>query len=312
MSHRVYVIANKHAGQAEAQSSALMRAVSIWRANGWQIDLHYIAAPGDAGRFAHDAVVQQVDLVVAAGGDGTVNEVANALVGSSVVLAPLPIGTVNVWAREAGFSMDVAVAAQQIIDGVVGQIDVGVANGRVFLLMTGIGFDAEVVRHLYASDKRKFGVLAYIGRIWSVMWEFRSQQLTVTIDDDVMHVPLLMMVVGNTQRYAGFIPFTPTAQVNDGMLDVKMLFGNQLYITGPIRFLMLYLYRMLPWLDRRTMLRRARRIYIEGASMSWQVDGDYVGSTPVEITVQSKAIHVLTTLAAARRLKIVPVELERV
>ncbi len=310
MIRRVAVIANKHAGQAEAQSQALLHALTIWRAHGWIVDEYYITAPGDAGRFAQRAISTDVQLVVAAGGDGTVNEVVNAMVGSSVPMAPLPIGTVNVWAREAGFSMDVALAAQQIINGVIGQVDVGFANERAFLLMTGIGFDAEVVRHLYASDKRKFGVLAYIGRIWSVMWGFRSDAVTVKIDDDEMHVPLLMMVVGNTSRYAGFIPFTPMAQINDGMLDVKMLFGSHLYMTGPIRFLLLYLYRFLPWLDRHTVLRRAQRIEVTGASVSWQVDGDYVGSTPVEITVQAKALSVVVTRSAARRLKIVPVELE--
>jgi YegS/Rv2252/BmrU family lipid kinase len=312
MSYRVCVIANHYAGQAAAQSEALKNALALWRAYGWHVDEQYLAAPGDAERYARDTVDQKYNLVVAAGGDGTVNEVANAVVGSSVVLAPLPIGTVNVWAREAGFSMDVIVAAQQIINGVVGQMDVGFANGRAFLLMTGIGFDAEVVRHLYASDKRKFGVLAYIGRIWSVMWGFRSNVVTVTLDDDVMQVPLLMMVVGNTHRYAGFIPFTPAAQLNDGLLDIKIMFGNELYTTGVFRFLMLYVYRYLPWLDRRTLLRRARRVVVTGPPIAWQVDGDYVGSTPLEITVQSKALYVVTTPTAARRLHIVPVEMERV
>ncbi|MEY3989169.1 MAG: hypothetical protein RI985_250 [Chloroflexota bacterium] len=312
MSYRVCVIANHHAGQAAAQSQALQNALALWRAHGWIVDVHYIAAPSDAERFARDAVAQQYQLAVAAGGDGTVNEVANALVGTSVALAPLPIGTVNVWAREAGFSMDVTVAAQQIIDGVIGHMDVGFANGRAFLLMTGIGFDAEVVRHLYASDKRKFGVLAYIGRIWSVMWEFRSKRVTVTLDDEVMHVPLLMMVVGNTHRYAGFIPFTPTAMLNDGLLDVKMMFGHELYVTGVLRFLLLYVYRYLPWIDRHTLLRRVKRVVVSGAPMSWQVDGDYVGSTPLEITIQPLALHVVTTPTAACRLHIVPVEMERV
>ncbi len=312
MSYRVCVIANHHAGQAASQSDSFKEALTLWRAHGWHVDEVYLAAPGDATRFAQASIENHYNMVVAAGGDGTVNEVANSLVGSSVVLAPLPIGTVNVWAREAGFSMDVKVAAQQIIDGVTGHIDVGMANGRAFLLMTGIGFDAEVVRHLYASDKRKFGVLAYIGRIWSVMWSFRSRKVAVELDDEFMHVPLLMMVVGNTQRYAGFIPFTPSAHLNDGLLDVKMMFGTQLYITGVMRFFFLYLYRYLPWLDRKTLLRRVSRVRVDGPPMAWQVDGDYIGHTPVEITVRPKALHVVVTKSAARRLHIVPVEMERV
>jgi YegS/Rv2252/BmrU family lipid kinase len=312
MSYRVCVIANHHAGQAASQLDSFKEALTLWRAHGWHVDEVYLAAPGDATRFAQASIENHYNMVVAAGGDGTVNEVANSLVGSSVVLAPLPIGTVNVWAREAGFSMDVKVAAQQIIDGVTGHIDVGMANGRAFLLMTGIGFDAEVVRHLYASDKRKFGVLAYIGRIWSVMWSFRSRKVAVELDDEFMHVPLLMMVVGNTQRYAGFIPFTPSAHLNDGLLDVKMMFGTQLYITGVMRFFFLYLYRYLPWLDRKTLLRRVSRVRVDGPPMAWQVDGDYIGHTPVEITVRPKALHVVVTKSAARRLHIVPVEMERV
>lgn len=312
MSYRVCVIANRHAGQAASQLHAFNDALALWRAHGWVVDEYYLAAPGDASRFAQTSIENHYNMVVAAGGDGTVNEVANALIGSTVVLAPLPIGTVNVWAREAGFSMDVKVAAQQIIDGVSGYIDVGMANGRAFLLMTGIGFDAEVVRHLYASDKRKFGVLAYIGRIWSVMWSFRSRIVDVELDDEHMHVPLLMMVVGNTQRYAGFIPFTPTAHLNDGLLDVKMMFGDQLYITGFMRFFFLYLYQYLPWLDRNSLLRRVSRVRVNGPPMSWQVDGDFIGHTPVEITVCPKALHVVVTESAAQRLHIVPVEMERV
>lgn len=310
MSWRVCVVANHHAGQAIAQRNALDAAVALWRNHGWLVDVRYLDAPGDAGRFAHDAVNQQYDMVVAAGGDGTVNEVANALVGTSVVLAPLPIGTVNVWAREAGYAMDVQLAANQILQSVVGVIDVGFAHQRAFLLMTGIGFDAEVVRHLYSSDKRKFGVFAYIGRIWSVMWDFRSQMVTITLDDEELHVPLLMMVVGNTSRYAGFIPFTPTAQLNDGMLDVKLMLGKHLYVTGPIRFLLLYVYHLLPWLDRQTILRRVRRVRVSGAPMSWQVDGDYVGSTPIEITIQSRVLRVAMTPVAAQRLNIDAVEME--
>jgi diacylglycerol kinase family enzyme len=72
----------------------------LWQAHGWQVDEWVVTHPGHAQELARAAVAQHYDLVIAAGGDGTVNEVANGLIGSDVVLAPLPVGTVNVWARE--------------------------------------------------------------------------------------------------------------------------------------------------------------------------------------------------------------------
>lgn len=289
---RVCLITNLAAGQAATKAEAVASAVDIWRAHQWQVDIFAVHQPGDVQRFAAVALTQGYTMVVAAGGDGTVNEVANALIGSTVCMAPLPVGTVNVWAREAGFSMDIVTAAHQIVQSRKVCIDVGVLGERHFLLMAGIGFDAEVVRHLYPNHKQKFGVMAYIGRIWAVMWGYRSQAVTVTLDDEVLTIDLLMMVVGNTPKYASFIPFTPHAVHDDGMLDVTILTGRDLF-TGPFRFLALYVRRWLPWLDRQVITRRVRSVRVGGATLAVQLDGDYVTHTPCQISILPQALHVL-------------------
>ena len=302
---RVVVITNALAGQAIARADAVHSAVALWRTQGWDVTVRETTRHGEAEQFSREAVALGADLVIPAGGDGTVNEVANALVGSTTIMAPLPIGTVNVWAREAGFSMDVATAALQIVTAQRSRIDVGCCGDRYFVLMAGIGFDAAVVQHLYARDKRRFGVMAYIGRIWAVMWGYRGQRVRVELDDEVLDVSLLMMIVGNTARYASFIPFTPDATVNDGMLDVYMLVGADM-LSGPFRFIALYLKRLLPFLDPHGISRRVRRVTISGTPLAMQIDGDHVGMTPAHISILPAALHVLVTHAAAQTLRLAP------
>jgi YegS/Rv2252/BmrU family lipid kinase len=302
---RVCLITNALAGQAELHGAAIADAVALWQSHGWQVTTQQTHAHGDAERFARAAAAEGYDLVVPAGGDGTVNEVANGLAGTTTALAPLPIGTVNVWAREAGFAMDIPTAAQQIVAAERSVIDLGRWNERFFVLMTGIGFDAEVVKHLYARDKKRFGVMAYIGRIWAVMWGYRGKRVTVWLDDERFDVSLLMMIVGNTARYASFIPFTPAAAVNDGMLDVYMLVGADM-LGGPYRFVALFLKRLLPFLDPHGIERTVRRVRISGGALPVQIDGDHVGTTPGEVSIVPRALHVLVTHAAARALQLDP------
>lgn len=306
---RVCVITNALAGQAEQHAPAISAAIALWRSHGWDVTVRETRRHGDAEQFAREAAAAQYDLVIPAGGDGTVNEVANGLAGTQTALAPLPIGTVNVWAREAGYAMDIATAAQQIVGAELCTIDLGRCAGRFFVLMTGVGFDAEVVKHLYARDKKRFGVMAYIGRIWSVMWGYRGKRVTVSLDDEVFDVSLLMMIVGNTARYASFIPFTPDASLNDGMLDVYMLVGADM-LGGPYRFLALYLKRLFPFLDPHGVVRRVRRVTISGGVLPMQLDGDHVGVTPCEITIVPAALRVLLTHAAARSLQLPPLATE--
>lgn len=299
---RVAIIANKHAGQAHRLTLALTHAMKVWQAQGWHVVHWLVTHPGHAETLARQAVAQRYDLVVAAGGDGTVNEVANGLVGSDVVLAPLPVGTVNVWAREAGFSMDPREATQQIGAGIVGRMDVGILDGqRHFMLMSGVGFDADVVKHLYSHDKKRFGVFAYIWRILAVVWAFRGVDVTIQLDDEELHVRALMMVVGNTPWYASFIPFTPKAAIDDGMLDICLISGDTM-VHGPWKFIGLYLKLYFGWQDESIIYRRVKRISIQGGALPVQIDGDYVGMTPSEMTVQAHALRVLVTPHAAERL----------
>src|SRR5262245_28872317 len=116
---RALVVFNPIAGQAANLQQDIQAAAEVWRARGWTVDLQPTTAPGDGTRIAREAAVSGYDVVVAAGGDGTVNEVVNGLVGTTTALAALPIGTVNVWVRELGLPMQPRAAAAALLDAQV-------------------------------------------------------------------------------------------------------------------------------------------------------------------------------------------------
>src|SRR5437763_8553367 len=135
--------------------------LAFLRSHGWKAELWYTQAAGDGEELARKAVKQQVNLVIAAGGDGTINEIIQGLAGSETALGVLPGGTVNVWARELGIPLDDTGARNVLVHGQTRRIDLGCVNGRYFLLMVGIGFDGEVTQAVEGKPLKRLGILGY-------------------------------------------------------------------------------------------------------------------------------------------------------
>ena len=145
---RVLVLANPAAGRRRGGPAGEAAARVASRA-GCAVSLQGTTQPGDARSFAARAAVEGFDLVLVAGGDGTINEAANGLAGSGVALGLAPAGTMNLLARILGLPLDPAAAVSRVIDGFRPcRLRPGDAAGRVFLLMAGAGFDAWVLREL--------------------------------------------------------------------------------------------------------------------------------------------------------------------
>src|SRR5204862_6079667 len=124
-------------------------------------------ARGDATLLAAVASARKLSLVLVAGGDGTLNEAIQGLVGSSTAVGQIPLGTINIWSRELGLPHDPVDAACELVSGQVRRIDLGRANGRYFLLMAGLGFYAEAVNAVAGSTTRRFGpaALMFVGAL---------------------------------------------------------------------------------------------------------------------------------------------------
>lgn len=290
---RAVIIYNPYAGsgQAQANRQALDAAANIWREHGWQVSLNPTTGPGDATRLAHLAAHHQYDLVVAAGGDGTINEVVNGLAGSSTVLATLPFGTVNVWARELGLPLQPRAAAETMLSWQVRTIDLGRADGRYFLLMAGVGFDATITYGVNAAEKRRLGALAYVLLALKTAWKIRGTRVRITLDGRRVRRRVLMVVLGNTQLYGGILRITRRARIDDGLLDVCVLKGNTLW-SGLSHALSLLSQRTS--LDPEIEYYRARTVQITGRpGLRVQVDGDTIGQTPMHFDVAPRALQAL-------------------
>jgi diacylglycerol kinase (ATP) len=288
---RALIVFNPIAGQAGSLEQDLHAAADVWRAHGWTVDLRPTTAPGDGTRIAREAAAQGYDVVVAAGGDGTVNEVVNGLVGTQTALAALPIGTVNVWVRELGLPLQPRAAAEALLRTQIRTIDLGRAGDRYFLLMAGIGFDAAVTAEVRASEKRLLGIFAYLFRAFSLAWRFRGTRARIGIDGKTVRGRVLMVVLGNSQLYGGVVKITARASLDDGLLDVCVIKGNSLR-GAPFRLLSILMQRYT--LDPKLEYHRARTVHVATRGpLAVQVDGDHIGQTPMTFEAVPGALRAL-------------------
>jgi YegS/Rv2252/BmrU family lipid kinase len=267
--------------------------MDVLAAAGWETDVEVSACAGDATRIAADAVAAGYDAVLAAGGDGTLNEVVQALAGTVTALGYLPYGTVNIWARELGIPLDPAAAARAFVDGRVERIDLGRANDRYFLLMAGLGFDGEVVSRERSLDryKRRFGVLPYVAAGASTLVRYRGADFELRYDGLIRRVQALMLVIGNTRLYGGMFHFTPNAVANDGWLDLCIIKGRGVLALArqslPLLFARTAAYAEVELLRVRELAARTERPVL------LQLDGELAGSTPVVFRVEPRAIRAI-------------------
>jgi diacylglycerol kinase (ATP) len=290
-SMRTLIVFNPAAGQAETLEQELNSATAVWVERGWQVDREPTNGPGDGQRLARRAADQGYDLVVAAGGDGTINEVINGLAGTNTALGTLPLGTMNVWARELGLPLQVRAAAQAILDWQVRSIDLGRAGERYFLLMAGIGFDAAITAGIKPGEKRRFGALAYVLRGIEVALHVRGSRARLILDGRTVKGRILMVVVGNSQLYGGLVKITHRASIDDGLLDVCVIKGDS--FIAALRHTIAILRRSYshnPAID----YYRARSIKIIATPrLPVQIDGDPLGQTPLTFEVNPGALRAL-------------------
>jgi len=175
---------------------------------------------GHATTLAKDLANRSYDLVVAAGGDGTINEVINGIATSNTVLGIIPLGTANVLAMELNIPIEIDAACQLIASGNSSLVDLGQANGRYFACMVGIGFDAHVLNRADSKLKRIMGILSYpMIVLWELM-SYRFRLICLKIDDSDEIKRGYYVIVGNSKYYAGETMITHLADMKDGYLDV--------------------------------------------------------------------------------------------
>ena len=212
--HRYPVIFNP-----KARSQKGGRVLRFIESHADRLALHTTHHAGEAREIAARFAAAGEPVVIAAGGDGTLNEVVNGLAGSRTVLGVLPAGTMNVFAREMGIPFDSLERAFQVIErGFIQEVDLFEANGAPFVQMAGVGFDAMVIEETTWESKKKLGPLAYLLAGMKVLGE-TPPKLEVILPDG-RREECVAVLAGNGALYGGPFKFFRNANNHDSKLDV--------------------------------------------------------------------------------------------
>lgn len=265
--------------------------------HGFRVELHATQGPGDATSIAR-RFAGETDIIVAVGGDGTINEVVNGMAGDDAIptrraaLGIIPAGTVNVLALELGIPFQTGPACDVIAAGRTLPLDLGDINGRRFTLMAGAGVDALTVRNIDLRAKRRFKELAFIGT--GLKSALATPPPSFVVRAGGRDYPATFFVAGNSRYYAAHISVTTKADPTDGLLDL-------LIFTGTTRSSLAVFWLGVPG---GLHLRNAHVTYVRaeqaellppgGDQIVWyQTDGELAGCLPATVKIDAHALEVL-------------------
>ena len=193
-------------------------------------------------KHARDVAREQAkyyDMIVAVGGDGTVNEVASAIAGTNTVLGVIPYGSGNGLSRFLSVPMDAEGAIKGINAGRIITIDAGKMNDRWFFNMAGMGFDAHISQ-VFANGSTKRGFIGYLKSSIREISSYKAQQYLINIDGVEYRREAFMLSIANSSQYGNNAHISPTASVQDGLLDVCIIKPFPLYRFPEMGFRMLF------------------------------------------------------------------------
>lgn len=277
--------------------------------SGWQTELVKTEQPGDATTQARAAAEQGADIVLIAGGDGTINEAVNGLSGTSTAMGLVPVGTGNILAHQLRMPIltlaspfHVREVGDAILKSQVQRVDLGLVNERHFLCWAGMGLDAEIAAQMEPRPRhlKRMKTLPYIIAGLSVASEYRGVRSSIVIEDRTFRTRALMAVASNIQLYAAIFQIAPQARMDDGLLDIFVFKGLGLaYILKYVAQAIGKRHLQSP----DVMHALASQMTVETApNVAVHLDGDPHGCTPIEINTCPGALRMLAPPHAPRSL----------
>jgi YegS/Rv2252/BmrU family lipid kinase len=223
---RVAVIINPIAGLGVRPDTARQRAeqaAAFVEAHGNSAGIFVTEHRHHARDLTQAALARGVDVVIAWGGDGTVNEVASALVFREAALGVVPSGSGNGLARELGLPLEPRGAFERALGEGRRRIDAGELGGRLFFNIAGIGFDADVAHRFAAAGHARRGLATYVVQSTKALLSYRASPMTLTVDGAARDVRPLLVAFANARQYGNGALIAPRARIDDGKLDVVVV-----------------------------------------------------------------------------------------
>ena len=235
------------------------------------------------------AILNGAEIVVAVGGDGTINEIGSALIGSAGTLAIIPYGSGNGLARSLKIPMNTIQAVKLINQFKTAKIDAAKLNEHYFFNMSGMGFDAHI-SHVFAKDKNR-GLLGYVKATFSELKNYRSKNYEIIIDGKTIIEDAFILSVANSSQYGNEAHIAPRAELQDGLLDLVIVKPFPLYLMP-----LLALRMFLKTADQSKYLisLQGKSILINRNNNVIHLDGEpKLVSENIKIQILAKAINVI-------------------
>lgn len=292
MFQHVAFIVNPIAGSS-ACGALVGRLASRIRRAGGRASIVETDGAGRASDLAR-GLGDDVDLIVAVGGDGTVRDIVHGRLDRPVPIATLSAGTENIVARHLGYRASFDSLWAGIAHGTIRRMDVGEVNGRCFLIVVGAGFDAEVVRRVTAARRGHITRADYAWPIWRTFWSYRFPPMRVEADGRTVFEGRGLVMAGNLPRYGADLHILRDARDDDGLLDLCIFrcgSHERLLVHSLFTALRRHVGR------RDVIYTQGRHIRIESAepargparSIDLQADGDCAGALPADIRIRPRA-----------------------
>ena len=286
------LIANPAAGRGRS-GETVFRVLELLKARGVEFDLELTKGPRDAAIIARKAL-EGFDVIVAIGGDGTINEIMPGMLFSDKPLGIVPAGSGNDFIKSMGIPNNTNKAVDILLKGNARSIDVGKINGTYFANGVGIGFDAAVNRASYTINHSKRGLFLYFCALLKTLGKYGAVPLAITINREIFNQSTFLLTVGNGTTVGGGFKLTPRAKVDDGLLDVTIV--KPLALPVLLWHLPKVFLGTIERVKKYATLRRTEKLTVVSTGpVPVHVDGEIYGNgeTRFEIEVVPKALRVI-------------------
>lgn len=279
---RARIIYNPTSGK-ELFKKHLPEVLAKLEQGGYETSCHATTCGGDATHAAKLAVERGFDIVISAGGDGTLNEVVTGLAGfeNPPKLGIIPVGTTNDFARSRGIERDILKAVDVILEDNAIPMDIGKANDKYFINIAAAGNFTEISYEVPSKMKTALGEIAYFLKGIEKLPFIKPTDMEITYDDEVFQGEIMMFFLTNTKSVGGFEKLAPIASATDGLFDLIIV------KKGNVRTIITLIHKLLRGQHLKHPLvhyQQVKKVTVqtrEEEPMQLNLDGEYGGDVPV-------------------------------